>query len=347
VDDETRGVFHKLIARTDLTRDEARRTFERFMDGTFSQAMAAALLAALTTKGECVDELVGAAEAMRARALRIECDPNGIDTCGTGGDGLSTFNVSTTAAIIAAGAGATVAKHGNRSTTRCSGSTEVLTELGIDVDADCHVVEQCLREARIGYLNARKLHPAMGFTASIREAIPVRTIFNLLGPLTNPAGVRRQVVGVPRLELLDIVAKALLDLGITHAWIVHGHDGLCDLTVTWATSVVEVRDGALRRFAVTPEEVGLQRGQMSDLLVDSPAASARTLEAVLRGRRGVAFDHAMMNAGAALVVAGLAWELRDGIELATKAVDDGAALATLEQWRKLAGRNSDHGEARR
>jgi len=338
VEPETRTILGKLTSRVDLTREEARRIFERLMDGELSPTVVAALLAALATKGEAVEELVGAAQAMRARAIPVACVADAVDTCGTGGDGISTFNVSTTAAIIAAAAGATVAKHGNRSTTRASGSTEVLIELGVDVDADREVVERCLREARIGYLNARRLHPAMRFAAGVREALPIRTIFNLLGPLTNPAGVRRQVVGVPRLELVEVVARALGELGVTHAWVVHGHDGLCDLTVTWATSVVEVRDGTRRRFAVTPEEVGLSRAQLSDLAADSPAASARTVEAVLRGRRGAAFDHAMMNAGAALVVAGLAWELGDGIGLAVRAVDDGAALATLQQWRAIAGR---------
>ncbi len=333
--EELKAVFEGLARREDLTRAQSRRTFESLMHGALPEASIGALLAAMAVKGECVDELVGAAEAMRAMVVPIACDPDAIDTCGTGGDGISTFNVSTTAAIVAAAAGATVAKHGNCSTTRASGSTEVLGELGIDVDAAPHVVERCLREVRIGYLNARTLHPAMRYAAPVRQAIPVRTIFNLLGPLTNPARVARQVVGVPRLELVEIVARALRALGAVHAWVVHGHDGLCDLTVTWHTTVMEVRVGEIRQFSVSPEEVGLQRGSLTDLLVDSPAASAAMIHGILRGRRGTAFDHAMMNAGAALVVAGLAFDLRDGVAIAMRIVDDGAALATLEKWQSL------------
>ena len=338
MDTELTKIFDRLLSRRGLSRNESRHIFERIMEGEVSEPVLAALLTALAAKGESVEELVGAAEAMREKATPIDGDADAIDTCGCGGDGISTFNVSTTAAIIAAAAGATVAKHGNRTTSRASGSTEVLTELGIDVDADCATVERCLREVRIGYLNARNLHPAMKYAAPVRQVLPFRAIFNLLGPLTNPAGVRRQVVGVPRIELVDVMARALLELGATHAWVVHGADGLGDVTVTWTTTVAEVRDGRVRRFAVTPEEVGLHRGQLSALQIDSPAASAGMVRAILGGRRGTAFDHAVMNAGAALVVAGLAFDLRDGVGLAVRTIDDGAAPATLEQWQALAGR---------
>jgi anthranilate phosphoribosyltransferase len=272
---------------------------------------------------------------MRAKVLPVKCDAQCIDTCGTGGDGISTFNVSTTAAIIAASAGATVAKHGNRSTTRASGSTEVLTMLGIDVEASTGVVEQCLSEIRIGYLNARLLHPAMKYAAPVRQDIPIRTIFNLLGPLTNPAGARRQVLGVPRLDLLDIMAQALRDLAATHVWIVHGNDGLCDLTATASTTVVEVHGGNTERFTVTPEQVGLKRGALHELLVDSPAASAAMVRAILEGEQGTPRAHALMNAGAALVVAGLADDLSAGVKLAARAIDEGAALETLTRWGEL------------
>jgi anthranilate phosphoribosyltransferase len=215
VDTDIKDVFHQVTNGRDLTREQSSQVFAQIMDGKTSQSTLAALLGALATKGECVDELVGAAEAMRARMHPVRCDLECIDTCGTGGDGISTFNVSTTAAIIAAAAGATVAKHGNRSTTRVSGSTEVLTKLGVDVDASIDTVERCLAEIRIGYLNAGLLHPAMKYAAPVRQAIPTRTIFNLLGPLTNPAGARRQVLGVPRLDLLDTIAQTLHNLGST------------------------------------------------------------------------------------------------------------------------------------
>ncbi len=341
VDAEIKEVFDRVTSRRDLTREQANRVFGRIMQGGLSQNTLAALLGALSTKGECVDELVGAAQAMRARAIPIRCDAECIDTCGTGGDGISTFNVSTTAAIIAAAAGATVAKHGNRSTSRVSGSTEVLAHLGVEVESSVDVVERCLAEIRIGYLNARMLHPAMKYAAPVRQAIPVRTIFNLLGPLTNPAGAGRQVLGVPRPDLLDTIAQALAGLGTTHSWVVHGDDGLCDLSVTSSTTVIEVRHRALKRFTVTPEQVGLQRGALSDLLVDSPASSAAKVRAILGGERGTPRDHALLNAGAALVVADLAGDLGEGVQLAARAVDDGAASKTLCRWQELTHSTKD------
>lgn len=337
VSSDLRSVFEHITAGNDLTVDETSGVFERIMAGQVGEALIGALLGALLTKGECVDELVGAAQVMRANALRIQCDPNAIDTCGTGGDGISTFNVSTTAAIIAAAAGATVAKHGNRSSTRVSGSTEVLTELGIDVEAGRESVERSLREVRIGYLNARLLHPAMKYAAPVRQAIPVRTIFNLLGPLTNPAGARRQLVGVPRLDLGETIAEALRRLGAVKAWVVHGSNGLCDLTVTGPTTVIELHDGALRRFTITPEIVGLPRGELGDLLVRTPAESAARVRAILNGEKSAARDHALLNAGAALVVAGVVDTLSAGVSMAAEAVDSGLALDTLERWRAIAG----------
>ncbi len=343
VDAETGTIIKTAFERRNLTREQARYVFDRIMSGQLSEGAIGALLTALATKGECVDEVVGAAQAMRAKATRITCDADCIDTCGTGGDGISTFNVSTTAAIIAAAAGVTVAKHGNRSTSRVSGSTEVLSSLGIDVEASLETVKRCLVEVGIGYLNARLLHPAMRYAAPVRQAIGVRTIFNLLGPLTNPVGVRAQVLGVPRPELLDLMARALLELGVVHAWVVHGADGLCDLTVTGETLVVEVRSGSLHRFTVTPEQAGLPRAELRTLLVSSSRASADTILSILQGHPGPQRDHALLNAGAALVVAGLAASLREGVTLAARAIDNGSALETLNRWRKIAplGANGD------
>lgn len=333
---DLKTVFEQLRAGHDLSRDQAKWVFDRMMAGEVGDSVFGALLTALVIKGESVDELVGAAEAMRANVIPIRCEADCIDTCGTGGDGISTYNVSTTAAIIAAGAGATVAKHGNRSTSRVSGSTEVLTELGIDVEADVNTVERSLAEARIGYLNARKLHPAMKYAAPVRQALPFRTTFNLLGPLTNPAGARRQVLGVPRVELVQKIAEALLKLGAAHAWVVHG-DGLCDLTITGETTIVEVRDGRLHRFTVSPEQVGLGRAGVESLIVASPKASGSVIRRILEGEPGPQRDHALMNAGAALVVAGLAVDLGEGVTLGAEALDNGRARETLEQWRAIGG----------
>lgn len=336
-EDTFKAALERLTSGHDLSREQARALFGALMRGEPAEAAVGGLLMALRTKGESVDELVGAAEAMRACVIPIRCERPCVDTCGTGGDGMSTFNVSTTAAVIAAGAGAVVAKHGNRSTTRASGSTEVLTELGIDVEADQQTVERCLAEVGIGYLNARLLHPAMRFVAPVREALGVRTIFNLLGPLTNPAGAKRQVLGVPSLELMDKMARALVELGAEHAWVVHGHDGLCDLTITGATSVIEVRNGERTRFSVMPEDVGLLRASPTDLFIDGPAASAAIVRRILDGERGTPRDHAVMNAGAALVVAGVASDFPDGVARAGLAIDSGCAADTFRQWHAIAG----------
>jgi anthranilate phosphoribosyltransferase len=333
---ELRPIFEALATRRDLSREQARDVLTRLIAGELPEATLGALLGAIAVKGEAVDELVGAAQAMRASAIRVRCESDCIDTCGTGGDGISTFNVSTTAAIIAAAAGATVAKHGNRSTTRVCGSTEVLTELGINVEADVAVVEQSLSEIGIGYLNARLLHPAMKQVAKVRAALPFRTIFNLLGPLTNPGGARRQVVGVPRPALMENMARALIALDVKHAWVVHGSDGLCDLTITGPTAVIEVRDGARTEFQVLPEQVGLARGPLAALRVSSIAQSARVVMEVLHGEGGARLDHALLNAGAALVVAGVERDLTAGIQAARRAVTTGAARTLLDRWRTLA-----------
>jgi anthranilate phosphoribosyltransferase len=333
---EFQPVFTKLASGHDLTREESRDIFERIMRGEVSHALLADLLRALAVKGESVDELVGAAEAMRATSIKVRCDAECIDTCGTGGDGISTFNVSTTAAIIAAAAGATVAKHGNRSATRASGSTEVLGYLGIDVEADVTTVERCLREVRIGYLNARELHPAMKHAAPVRRTLPIRTIFNLLGPLTNPAGAKRQLLGVPRPDLVDKMAGALIELGAKHAWVVHGRDGLCDLTITGPAIVAEVRESTIRRFELSPELFGLPRAPLESLRVASPAESATAVIGVLRGLPGPKLHHALLNAAAAIVVAGLAQDLAEGLERASHAINSGASVELLARWRALA-----------
>jgi len=304
------------------------------MQGKVPRDRLSTLLKLLAAKGECVAELVGAARAMRASSVTIACDDACIDTCGTGGDGVSTFNVSTTAAIIAAGAGASVAKHGNTSATRRSGSTEALRELGIDTNADKDTVERCLNKARIGYLNARLLHPAMKHAAPVRQSLSIRTIFNLLGPLTNPAGVSRQLLGVPRPDLVDLMAEALRSLGVERAWVIHG-DGLCDVTITGSTIVSEITSNSTRRFVVAPEDAGLQRAPVESLLIESPSQSAEAIREILSGHAGPKRDHALMNAGAALVVAGLAPDLRDGVAQAAEAINSGNARKTLELWRRV------------
>ncbi len=322
-------LLKQVVAGQHLSRDQAAAAFEEIMSGTADSVATAGLLAAMATKGETVDEIVGAAQAMRQRMRRVQCDPEAVDTCGTGGDGISTFNVSTTAAIIAAAAGVTVAKHGNCTNTRASGSAEVLEALGVNLDADVATVERCLRETKVGFLYARALHPAMKHAAPLRSALGIRTIFNLLGPLSNPAAVRRQVLGVPRPQLTELLAGVLRELGASQAWVVHGSDGLCDLTITGDTRVSELRGGEIRTLEVAPEDCGLTRAKLDDIRADSAAASAEAVRGILAGDRGPRRDHALLNAGAAVLVAGRANDLRDGVDQAAQAVDSGKAAATL------------------
>lgn len=320
-----------LRAGRDLTREQSRELFEQIMTGQVEPGPMADFLLALTAKGETVDEIAGAADVMNEKVTRVRCEADCIDTCGTGGDGISTFNVSTAAAIIAAAAGATVAKHGNRTNTRVSGSSEVAAELGINVDAPVPVLERCLRECRLAFLHAPNLHPAMRYAAPVRRELKVRTIFNLLGPLTNPAGAKRQLLGVPRPELVEKLAEVLAARGATLAWVVHGHSGLCDLSLTGPTLVAEVRQGRVRTFTVDPRELGLTCCELNCLLVDSPAQSAKVIRGILDNAPGPMRDHALLNAAAALIVAGLATDLPTALARAAEAINSGAARSTLEQ----------------
>lgn len=327
------GYLERLMRGDNLSREETRRLFENIMSGRIDPAPLAALLTAWAIKGESIDELTGAAEVLREKLVRVPAPPEAIDTCGTGGDGISTFNISTAAAIVAAGAGAIVAKHGNHTNTRASGSAEVMAALGIALEVPVETLAACLREIRLAFLYAPALHPAMRFAAPVRRALGVRTIFNLLGPLANPAGVRRQVLGVSRRELVPRMAQVLVRLGAEHAWVVHGSDGLCDLTVTGPSWVAEVRAGHWHEFQVAPEQVGLSAAPLESLLVGSAGESAEAIRQILAGAPGPRRDAALLNAAAALVVAGLAPTLTDGVDLARSAIDTGAAAATLDALR--------------
>jgi anthranilate phosphoribosyltransferase len=322
---------------TSLTREQCRAVFEQIMTGRVEPGPMGEFLTLLAAKGETVDEIAGAADVMNEKVTRVRCDaPNVIDTCGTGGDGISTFNVSTTAAIIAAAAGAVVAKHGNYTHTRASGSAEAMRELGIPLDASVSTLEACLRECGIAFLFAPQLHPAMKYAGPVRKQLGIRTIFNLLGPLTNPAGARRQVLGVPRPELTETIGEVLAARGAEHCWVVHG-EGLCDLTITGTTRVTEVREGRLRAFEVHPSDAGLGVAALEELLVSSPRESAETIQHILSGaERAARRDHAILNAAAALIVAGVCTDLREGVRRAAEAVDTGAAMAKLDHLTRCA-----------
>jgi anthranilate phosphoribosyltransferase len=334
---EVTPLLARLIARRHLAADETRGLFDAIMDGRVEPPAMAAILTALAAKGETVAEIVGAAQAMRARAspVRVPAGVTAIDTCGTGGDGQPIFNVSTTVALVAAAAGATVAKHGNRSNVRPSGSAEVLQALGVNIDADVPVLERCLQECRVAFLYAVRLHPAMKHAAPVRRALGIRTIFNLLGPLTNPAGVRRQLIGVNRPELVEAMVEALRALGAERAMVVHGLEGLCDLSIAGPSRVGRWDGREVRFEEIDGRVVGATPGNLAQLRVTSPAHSAAIVREVLDGRPGPAREIVVFNAAAALWVADLAENWSDGARLARAAIDGGAGRQTLAAWATL------------
>jgi anthranilate phosphoribosyltransferase len=323
-------MLRALMAGESLGRQEARAAFGAVMDGRFSEAQIAALLVALAVKGETVEELTGAAEAMRARVVPI--DTGGlevIDTCGTGGTGLSTFNISTAAALVAAGAGVAVAKHGNRTVTRASGSANVLAALGVNIDAECAVAARCLAEAGVCFCFAVRHHPAMKHAAPVRKVLGVRTIFNLLGPLTNPARARRQVMGVFDARLTEPIARVLGLLGAERALVVHADDGLDELSTTAPTTISQWSGGEVVTSTVRPEDFHIPRASMADLMIDSAEASAAVVRAVLAGKPGPARDIVALNAAAAIYVAGKAAGIAEALPAAKKSIDSGAAASAL------------------
>ena len=327
-----RDAINKVIAGADLTREEASGVMNQIMSGEATDAQIGAFLVALRLKGESVEEITGCASVMREKAIKIATE-HGIvvDTCGTGGDGSGTFNISTTAAFVTAGAGLCVAKHGNRAASSKCGSADVLKELGVNVEAPPEKVEECLDEVGIGFLFAPALHKAMKYAIGPRREIGVRTIFNILGPLTNPAGATRQVVGVYDSNLTDIIAQVLGNLGAEHALVVHGMDGLDEITITDRTKVSEFRDGALESYEIVPEDFGFWRAKTEDLLGGEVHENARIVTDVLSGTKGPTRDIVLINAGAAILVGGLTDSLGEGMRLAAEAIDSGKAMEKLEE----------------
>lgn len=322
-------LISRVIDGVDLSEAEAREAMELIMDGGATPAQIAALVTALRMKGETVEEITGCAMAMRARATRVKTRHRlVVDTCGTGGDGSSTFNISTTAAFVVAGAGVTVAKHGNRSVSSRSGSADVLEALGIRLDLTPEQVGRCLDEVGIGFLFAPSLHEAMKHAAGPRREIGIRTIFNLLGPLTNPAGAQAQVVGVFRPELTEKLAGVLRNLGTEHALVVHG-GGLDEITLFGPTRISEVVSGEIRTYEVEPEQLGLRSAPREALQGGEPVDNALITMVVLQGAGGPRRDVTLANAGAALVAAGAARNLVTGVRMAADSIDSGRALAKL------------------
>ncbi len=326
-----------LAQHQDLTEQEAGLVMNEIMEGQATQAQIGAFLTALKMKGEKVDELTGFARVMRDKAISIHpTSKTVIDTCGTGGDFSGTFNISTTCAFVAAGAGLAVAKHGNRAATSKSGSADVLEELGVNLEATPDVVQKALNEVGIAFLFARAYHQSMRFVAGPRQEIGIRTVFNLLGPLTNPAKPDGQVLGVYDEKLTETIAEVLKNLGIKRAMVVHGLEGMDEISILGKTKVSEVRDGQVTSYFLDPESFGFRRAEPGEIKGGDPKANAATLLAILEGReKGAKRDIVLLNSAAALVVGGLCDTLQQGIEKAAAAIDNGKALEKLEQLKRM------------
>ncbi len=337
-----REALRKAAAGEALSEGEAERALETIMGGTVPPAATAALLTALRVRGESVPEIVGFARAMRRFAAKVEAPEGVVDTCGTGGDAKGTINISTAAAFVARGAGVVVAKHGNRAATSRAGSADVLEALGAEIELGPEGVGRCIEESGIGFMFARTHHPAMRFVAPVRAELPFRTIFNLLGPLTNPAGAKRQLVGVFGGAYVRPVAEALRGLGAERAIVVHGRDGMDEITVTDKTLVAEVENENIEEYEISPKDFGLSSHAPDGLLGGDAHLNARILRDVLSGEEaGAARDVILLNAGAAIYVSGRAKTIEGGVRLAEESIGSGAALGALEDFvhttRRIAG----------
>jgi anthranilate phosphoribosyltransferase len=339
-----------LVERRDLTRIEAAAAMEAIMSGAATNAQIAAFLTALRMKGETVEELIGFAQVMRQKAVRVRMRGGEvaaltgtdremlIDTCGTGGDAAGTFNVSTATAFVVAGAGLKVAKHGNRSVSSLCGSADVVETLGINLELNPPNVARCIDEVGIGFLYAPLLHTAMKHVMAARREMGIRTVFNMLGPLTNPAAANAQVIGVYSAALTELLARVLAELGTVRAFVVHGADGLDEISNTGESRLSEVREGTVRTFTLRPEDFGLPRAAIADLKGGDREQNAQIIRALLDGEPGPKRDIVLMNASAALVAGGRARDLKEGVELASRSIDSGAARARLEALVALSGR---------
>jgi len=320
-----------LVSGRSLTMEEAASVMEEIMEGEATPAQFGAFVTALRLKGETVDEIIGLARTMRARAVPVTVAEPVVDTCGTGGDGSHTFNISTAAAFVAAGAGLKVAKHGNRAMSSHCGSADVLEALGVRIDLNAEQVQKCLEEVGMGFMFAPIFHPAMKYAAVPRREIGIRTVFNILGPLTNPAGAKAQLVGVPGESLVEKLASVLQGLGCQHALVVHGEDGLDEITVTGKTRVCELKAGSISSYSVSPEDFGLSRAGLDGLRGSTASENAALLRSILAGIQGPQRDSVLMNAGAVLLAGDSVEALQQGVALATEVIDSGHALAKLEQ----------------
>jgi anthranilate phosphoribosyltransferase len=322
----------KIVSGSDLTLTEAREVMREIMKGEATQAQIGAFLTALRMKGETADEIAGCALAMRESAIAVKPKRNQlVDTCGTGGDGKGTFNISTTVAFVAAGAGLAVAKHGNRSVSSHCGSADLLQTLGVNLELSPEQVARCIDEVGIGFLFAPKLHPAMKYALGPRQEIGLRTIFNILGPLSNPAGAKRQLLGVYNSNLTELMAEVLRALGAEHAFVVHGADGLDELSVTGQNKISRLYDGDIETYYLNPENLGLPRAKLIDLAGGSVEDNAAITKALLVGANGPKRDVILFNTAAVLIAGGKASSFSEGLGLAAEAIDNGSAQRKLHQ----------------
>jgi anthranilate phosphoribosyltransferase len=331
VTDTFKGLIAKVATGASLAREEAAGAFEQMMSGEATPSQMGALLMALRVRGETVDEITGAVSVMRAKMLRVAAPPNAVDVVGTGGDASGSFNISTCAALIVAGAGVPVAKHGNRALSSRSGAADVLTALGVNINLAPEEIGRCIAAAGIGFMFAPSHHPAMKNVAATRVELGTRTIFNLLGPLSNPAGVRRQMIGVFSNHWTKPLALVLKNLGAEKVWVVHGSDGLDEITTSGPTSVAALEDGQIKTFEISPEELGLHKVKPEALRGGDAETNAKAVLDVLKGKTSAFRDVALLNAAAALVVAGKAKDLKDGLHAAAHSVDSGEAEGRLDR----------------
>jgi anthranilate phosphoribosyltransferase len=320
----------KVAAGNPLSFEDACQAFDIMMSGEATPSQIGALLMGLRVRGETVDEILGAVTTMRSKMLRVEAPDNAVDIVGTGGDGAHTYNISTLASIIVAGCGVPIAKHGNRAQSSKSGTADALSALGVKLDISAEQIGQCIRDAGIGFMFAQGHHTAIRFVAPSRIELGTRTIFNLLGPLSNPAGVKRQLLGVYSSQWLRPIAEALRNLGSTHVWVVHG-SGLDEITLTGPTTVVALENGDIREFTLTPEDFGMQQIELSEIRGGDGVHNAAALMGVLEGSQNAYGDISVANAAAALIIAGKAANLSEGVEMAKHSLATGAAKAALER----------------
>ena len=329
------NLIEKLVQKKDLTFDESKSAMTLIMEGEASPSQFGSLITALRMKGETVDEVSGMASVMRSMSLHVQSENDLIDTCGTGGDGFGTFNISTAAAFVAAGAGQKIAKHGNRAMSSKSGSADVLEALGVNIQLHPEQISKCIEETGFGFMFAQSFHPSMKYAAGPRREMGIRTVFNLLGPLTNPAGAARQVIGVADPSIGELMAKVLGRLGSEKALVVHGDDGLDEITISTSSTVWELERGNVKKYQIRPQDFGLSVSSLDQIKADNAIESATLIRTVLAGEKSAARDIVLLNAGASLFVSGMSNKFDECISIGADAIDSGKAMKSLDDHIQL------------